>query len=51
MIIVTTPSYHFGFMYEIDSLFEHMPSYRTSNKVKNGVVPYINSCNKTNKQD
>ena len=31
MVIVSTSSYHFGFMYEIDTLFEHMQSYRTSN--------------------
>ena len=31
MVIVSTLSYHFGFMYEIDTLFEHMQSHRTSN--------------------
>ena len=49
MIIVTTSSYHFDFMYEMDTLFEHMQSYRTGNNKtnkKNGVVPNINSSKK-----
>ena len=52
MIIVTIAksSYHFGFMHETDTLFEHMQSYRISvnktSKKFNGVVPSINSSEK-----